>query len=234
MRVSAFIDGFNVYHSLVHLDFPPFKWLDYFKLARSFKQKDWIIQRVLYFTSYANWNPEKVERHRCYVNVLKDTGVEVVFGKFKRISRTCHREYAHDLSLHLRYFTHEEKRTDVNIGIHLIDGAYRNDFDTALLISGDTDLVPAIELVKSRFPSKQVHVVIPRGRRVMELENVCDAHYKIRTGVLKHCLLPNPYLHSSGMRIACPHDWEAHTSRIGARQAEERKRATDPPPTMAE
>lgn len=180
MRVSAFIDGFNVYHSLVHLDFPPF------------------------------------------------------IGKFKRISRTCHREYAHDLSLHLRYFTHEEKRTDVNIGIHLIDGAYRNDFDTALLISGDTDLVPAIKLVKSRFPSKQVHVVIPRGRRVMELENVCDAHYKIRTGVLKHCLLPNPYLHSSGMRIACPHDWEAHTSRIGARQAEERKRATDPPPTMAE
>lgn len=39
----------------------------------------------------------------------------------------------------------EEKGIDVMIALDLVLGAQRNEYDTAVLISGDTDLVPAID-----------------------------------------------------------------------------------------
>jgi uncharacterized LabA/DUF88 family protein len=63
--------------------------------------------------------------------------------------RICHRSYS----------TWEEKRTDVNVAVTLFRLAHEDRFDTALLISGDTDLAPAVEMVRSTFPGKKVGVV---------------------------------------------------------------------------
>ena len=43
-----------------------------------------------------------------------------------------------------------EKGTDVKIAVDIIDGAVDNKYDTAILISSDTDLIPAIEYVIKR------------------------------------------------------------------------------------
>jgi len=52
------------------------------------------------------------------------------------------------------YTSHEEKQTDVNIGIYLIKEAFENSYDTAILVTNDTDLIPAIKMLKNRFPQK--------------------------------------------------------------------------------
>ncbi len=41
-----------------------------------------------------------------------------------------------------------EKGVDVKIAVDLLVGAYEDEYDTAILISSDTDLVPAIEKVR--------------------------------------------------------------------------------------
>lgn len=41
-----------------------------------------------------------------------------------------------------------EKGTDVKIAVDLIIGAIDNYYDTAILISSDTDLIPAVKYVK--------------------------------------------------------------------------------------
>ena len=41
-----------------------------------------------------------------------------------------------------------EKGVDVKIAVDLLVGAYENLYDTAILISSDTDLIPAIQKVK--------------------------------------------------------------------------------------
>lgn len=43
---------------------------------------------------------------------------------------------------------YHEKGVDVKIAVDLLVGAYENLYDTAVLISSDTDLIPAIEKIK--------------------------------------------------------------------------------------
>ncbi len=46
--------------------------------------------------------------------------------------------------------TYKEKGTDVKIAVDLIVGAVDNLYDTAILVSSDTDLILAIQYVKYR------------------------------------------------------------------------------------
>lgn len=78
-------------------------------------------------------------------------------GQFKEKRRGC-------FSCGARWETHEEKETDVNIALHMLDDAYNDKFDRALLISADSDLTPPIRMVLDRFPDKQVRVITPIGR----------------------------------------------------------------------
>ena len=52
---------------------------------------------------------------------------------------------------------YHEKGVDVKIAVDLLVGAYENIFDTAILVSSDNDLVPAIKKVKSL--GKQVEYI---------------------------------------------------------------------------
>jgi len=60
-RVSFFIDGFNVYHALEdQKSFHKFKWLDYSALAKCFISTKDTITDIYYFTSYTDWQPDKM------------------------------------------------------------------------------------------------------------------------------------------------------------------------------
>lgn len=74
----------------------------------------------------------------------------------------------------------EEKRTDVRIAVQMLLDAFEDRCDNLILVSGDSDLVPAVNAVKSRFPNKKVIVYIPsrdpsRGAAV-ELRGAADKH----------------------------------------------------------
>jgi uncharacterized LabA/DUF88 family protein len=184
-KVVILIDGFNVYHALQQDErLHKYKWLDYYKLSKCYvTSKDQIVD-VYYFTAFVHWNPRKVERHKIYLRALSMAGVKAVFGKFKdkdHKCRICGKEYS----------TFEEKQTDVNIAITLFRLAVSNDFEAAILISGDTDLVPAIEAIKKTFPNKQIGVVVPIGRRAKELVDVCDFHMKMKEKHLRTSQFPD-------------------------------------------
>jgi uncharacterized LabA/DUF88 family protein len=123
-------------------------------------------------------------RHQLLVRALMATGVKVVFGKFKSRDHECRLCKG-------TYSTFEEKQTDVNIAIKLFQSAINNDFDTAIVISGDSDLIPAIEAVKATFPAKQIGLVVPIGRRAKELMSVCDFHIKMKEIHLKTSQFPD-------------------------------------------
>lgn len=54
--------------------------------------------------------------------------------------------------------------TDVNIATHLLVDAYQDKYDMAMLISGDSDLVPPIKAVHENFPAKRGFVAFPPKR----------------------------------------------------------------------
>ena len=157
MRVTSYVDGFNLYHSVVDIGINHYKWLDLWKLSEIYAPKpNFTLTAVYYFSALAHWLPGPCSRHQIYIEALKATGVTPILGNFKEKDRSCNR-------CGKTWKSHEEKETDVNLAIHLLSGAYDNTYDTAFVISGDSDLSQAIKLVLDKFPHKQIKVIIPPG-----------------------------------------------------------------------
>lgn len=158
IRTIAFVDGFNLYHALRDLGENHLKWLDLRRLLANFAPApQYELTRILYFSAFATWIPEAYARHRAYVAALEATGVEVVLGKFKKKQRSCKRCGA-------EWEGHEEKETDVNLALMLLELAFAGEFDRALVLSADSDLTPAVRAVRRLFPDKQVRILTPPGR----------------------------------------------------------------------
>ena len=77
-----------------------------------------------------------------------------------------------------------------NIALYLLNLGYQDVFDRAILITNDSDLVPAIDLVRSLFPQKRVTTVVPPNRiHSSELIQVSTDKSKIQVSHLERCLL---------------------------------------------
>ena len=200
-RIAFFVDGFNLYHALEDVPaYKKYKWLNLRKLAESFITSKDTATIVIYFTTYVTWNIAKITRHKIYVEALRTVGVEPIFGAFRRKDlkcRVCRKAYQ----------TYEEKQTDVNMAIKLFETAIENVWDTACIISGDSDLIPAIKAVKKTFPAKQIGIIIPIGRRAEELKAVTDFHRKIKEKHLRTCQLEDEITVGGGRKIVRPDAW---------------------------
>ena len=155
----------------------------------------------MYFTTYTTWDQVKLAKHQIYVKVLQSVGVEVVFGAFRYADKTCRICYK-------QYKTFEEKQTDVNIAIKLFQTAVQDLWDTAIIVSGDSDLIPAIQAVKSTFPAKRMGLVIPIGRRAEELKQAVDFHMKLKEKHLATSQFEDEITIDSGIKLSRPITWK--------------------------
>lgn len=194
----CFIDGFNLYHAID--DLRPranyLKWVDLRGLASAFiKPSTEELADVFYFSAYATWIPDAYARHRAYVKAVLATGVTPVLGQFKNKDRQC-------LGCKRTWTAHEEKESDVNLAIHLVQHAHLNNFDKALVMTADSDLCPAIRMVLSQFPEKEVQILVPPNRYDIsrELRGLATA-VKIRQKHLKRNLLPAT-VHGNNRKIS--------------------------------
>lgn len=156
-RVITYIDGFNLYHAVDDLKDQSLKWLDLWALSASLLRENETLIGVNYFSAFATWLNEPYARHRVYVAALQARGVSAIMGKFKQKPRSCR-------ACGAKWVGHEEKETDVHIAVRLVADALLNDFERAIVISADSDLAPALRVVRQHRPEKQLLVVAPPGR----------------------------------------------------------------------
>ncbi|HVO63479.1 MAG TPA: NYN domain-containing protein [Terriglobales bacterium] len=200
-KVYCFVDGFNLYHALdANPAYHPFKWLSLTTLAKCFVLGKDLLAGVEYFTTLATWNPAKVERHKLFIKINEAEGVKVIYGEFKRKDRRCP-----ECGEHIRTF--EEKQTDVNIAIRLFELAVQDQYDKAIIISGDTDLIPAVKAVQKTFPAKKVGIVLPISRASEDLKKQVDFHHKMRIHHLEASRFPDKVVLSESVCIECPNPW---------------------------
>lgn len=201
-RVIFFIDGFNLYHAIVgnNHKYAAYRWLNLEKLCRNFIRKDQCIKKIFYFSAFASWMPEKMKRHQIYVRALELNNVKFVPGKFKTKDKIC-------LKCRKTFQTHEEKQTDVNIAIKLFQEAANDTFDTAIVISGDSDLIPSVEAVRETFPAKKVGIIIPIERKAEELKHAADFYIKMKEIHLKTAQFPD-VVEKDGVKIFKPDEWK--------------------------
>jgi uncharacterized LabA/DUF88 family protein len=201
-RIAFFVDGFNLYHSIARVPrLRPYKWLDINKLCRSFVSPRDEVVDVYYFTALAHWNPDKVRRHRTFIRALRTTGVQPVYGVFRVVDKKCRADCKK------WYKTFEEKRTDVNIALYLVAGAINDAYDTAIIVSGDSDLLPAVRTILTTFPSKSVGVIFPFMRTSFELRNEVNFYSRIRERHLRQARFPDVITIGADESIVCPDEW---------------------------
>ncbi|ETD23527.1 NYN domain-containing protein [Helicobacter macacae] len=150
MRVNAYIDGYNLYHAERKLNDNRLKWVNLRALCQHFCDEVDILDKVYYFTSFA-YQPKGgiKDRHKIYIeDFLEDFGVETIFGRFNKFNGEI-----------------KEKETDIKLALQLYKDARDDKYDKAILLSADTDFIPAIKEVKEL--RKEVLLLLPPTHKLL-------------------------------------------------------------------
>jgi hypothetical protein len=147
MRVYVYVDGFNLYYRA--LKGTPHKWLDLPKLAARLLRPGDTVELVRYFTARVKaraGDPDAPRRQQIYLSALGTLpNVEFHFGSF--LSKTKRRPLVSVPTRFVEIMDTEEKGSDVNLAVHLVNDAWENRFDVALVLSQDTDLIEPLRIV---------------------------------------------------------------------------------------
>jgi uncharacterized LabA/DUF88 family protein len=203
----VYVDGFNLYYGL--LKGTRYKWLDLEKCFTSIRQDDQI-QQIKYFTAKVK-GTDSLIRQQTYLNALSTSSlVQIIYGLFKEKVLKCGVTYCSHTSSK-NYSRYEEKRTDVNIAVSMLDDAYKRNCERIILVSGDSDLVPAVNLIRKNFPSIQVILYVPavnnnRGA-ARELRNAAHKDKTLNQSVINVSQFPDSVISSSGVVFNKPDTW---------------------------
>lgn len=181
-RVIAYIDGFNLYFGMREAGFDNCMWLNIKLLVEKLLKPHQELIGVKYFTSRVSNSPDKQKRQSIYIDALESTGAKIIYGNYQDGSQECKR------CGHI-WRSAKEKMTDVNIATAIMVDAFQDNYDTAMLISGDSDLTPPIREVHRLFNNKRVFIAFPpkrhnasmalvaRGSEIIGRKKLVDAQF---------------------------------------------------------
>lgn len=212
-RVTFLIDGFNLYHSAkdasTHLGLGGrgTKWLNIRAVCESFLPqlgRDATLEGIHYFSALAihieQYHPDVTNRHKLFIRCIEDTGIKVHLSRFKP-------KQIHCPHCHKNILRYEEKETDVALASKMLQLLVSDSCDTILLMTGDTDLAPAIKTAKSLSAGKSVGFIFPFKRKNNELARLADCSYNLKPkAYLKH-QFPDEITLSDGIIVKKPESW---------------------------
>jgi len=166
-RVIIFIDGSNFYHSVKGIFDLHDNEIDFQKLTKILK-KDRLLIGVYYYNAPLDrgYN-EKVywKQQRFFAELRKIPGFNVVLCTMRKIMKNKNKpEFA-------------VKGDDIYLATDMVSVAYENQYDTAILVSGDGDFVPCIKRVQKL--GKKVENAYFNISRSSFLKKVCDSSNRL-------------------------------------------------------
>jgi uncharacterized LabA/DUF88 family protein len=201
-RVRVYIDGFNLYYGMHSAFARQYLWLDLEALSRSLLRPGQELDRVHYFTTRRRNALVSEQRQDTYIQALRAYcgRLTIVEGRFQQRNEKCR-------ACGVTRVTYEEKETDVSIAVALVEDAARAAFDTALLVSGDSDLCPAVRAARRLAPEARFICVFPPRRRSDPLWAVSDGVYSLARDKLRRAHLPDKVVTSGGIVLERPPHW---------------------------
>lgn len=150
MKTILYIDGFNLYYSAVKDT--PFKWLNPLALSQRLFPKNQIIG-IKYCTAPVKplpGNPDIITRQQTFWRALRTLpNTEIILGDFR--TRKTRAPVVTPPPNTIEIYKTEEKGSDVNIAAHLLMDGFEKRYECAIVISGDSDLVTPIRMVKEQL-----------------------------------------------------------------------------------
>lgn len=194
MRTYIYIDGFNFYYLAVKNT--PYKWLDFKSLLLKLLRPSHEIKAIKYYTAIVSGiqDPQSPVRQKTYLNALTlyIPEVSVYYGSFLTNNKWMPLVRPTFRSRFVEVIKTEEKGSDVNLAVHLVNDAWKNEYDCAVIISNDSDLKEAIRIVKKDL-NKKIGIIIPgKANPSGVLLQYADFIKHVRSTLLQNSQLPDP------------------------------------------
>ena len=206
MRTNVYVDGFNLYYGCFQNKHHPqdkcYKWLDLAEFLRRALPHDHI-NKIRYFTAIVSGSahdPNKPLRQRTYIRALQTIpNLTVHEGHFLTTRKTGRLVNARGVATPKlqEVEVREEKGSDVNLATHLLMDAVDKDFELAVIVSNDSDLIWPIEVVRKKF-GRQVGVLNPQSGFSGAIYKTATFYKKIPRAELANCQFLDPMTDASG------------------------------------
>jgi len=216
-RVSFFVDGFNLYHSVDRVADEnadaSVKWLDLQGLVRGILpliSPTASLASLHYFTALPEHlylaDPGRLQRHRTYVRALTAHGAMrpvIVLGRIAQQQVQVKTAGGTVIGSLWR-----EKGMDVALAMSLLREASKGGVDEAVIISGDADYLPAVKVFRDMYPGVGLRFAFPRGRASKELSREAPNSFTLTSAAYLSHRLPECIRLPSGKFLHCPAEWK--------------------------
>ena len=198
-RVMTYIDGFNLYNGLKDKHGRKYMWLDLQRLSGALLLPGQDLVRVGYFSARVRGKEASAGRQADYIDALRAHCplLTVVEGRFQEKRVDC-------WNCGDSRITYEEKETDVSIAVALVEDAACDRYDTAMIVSADSDLCPAIRSVRRVAPAKRVVAAFPPRRVSEEIRRTAHGAFTVPDTKIRRNLLPETVATPAGVALKRP------------------------------
>jgi uncharacterized LabA/DUF88 family protein len=212
-RTRVYVDGFNLYYGAFREGpYGAYKWLNLVGFCQDILPSGHCIQMVRYFT--ARVKPTGADsgapaRQAAYIQALRTLPeISIHMGNFSTHPKlrpvadpTAHCKPAVEVLIT------EEKGSDVNLATYLLLDTFDDAYDTAVVVSDDSDLREPLTLVKRRF-NKRLAVIRIRTNRGSVFRDIVDAVYDAnRLRYYSRNQFPPTLRSARGREIRKPPEW---------------------------
>lgn len=200
----VYVDGYNLFHGLrSRYRDDRYQWLDLVSLSRLLRRDDNLV-KVNYYTAPLKGKPNAISRQQTYFKALQAAGgttIEIHQARYQTKTVECPKCKS-------RWHSYEEKETDVHMAVDLVADIATKSADSALLISGDSDLCPAILRARQFNPAARITMAFPPHRTSSKLQDLLPGSFVIGERRIKQAQLPQTITDSSGTVHERPEGWK--------------------------
>lgn len=197
MKINVYIDGFNLYYG--SLKNTPYKWLNLLTMSQLLFPRD-EINKVKYFTARVSarpHDPDQPNRQQTFFRaLLTEPNIEIIEGRF--LTKPTSMPLANSKpQKFVQVIKTEEKGSDVNLAVHLLHDGYNKDYEMAVMVTNDSDLLEPMRIVQQelRMP---VGVVNPQPHPSFHLKQQATFMKTLRKGVLGASQFPGVLTDANG------------------------------------
>jgi uncharacterized LabA/DUF88 family protein len=190
LKTNVYVDGFNLYYGA--LKGTPYRWLDIDALCRVILPQNHI-NRIRYFTAQVQARPPDLQiavRQQTYLRALSSLPhISVHLGTFRQsVVRMKVANPGKRLPSFIDVIKTEEKGSDVNLAAFMLMDCFEQDFEVAIVVSNDTDLITPMRMVREMGCS--VGLLNPHPKPARDLMKVATFYRPIRKGALAASQFP--------------------------------------------
>ncbi len=200
MRTIAYVDGFNLYFGALRKS--PHRWLNLQRLIELHLMQHHVLLGIKYFTAKLNPranDPDAPARQALYFRALSTLpNLEITLGHFlTKNVRMLLANPAPGQSTTVEVVKTEEKGSDVNLAVQMLHDAHLDRFDCAVVVSGDSDLLMPVRIVRDEL-KKMVGVLNPQRHPCAVLKAHASFYKHLRPNYIAAAQFPHTLADARG------------------------------------